>query len=79
MKLRIKGEFSTAELLQTIYEQFHILEDNFVVRHSMDITVYFTPTNGFGEEVLCRDYRGKEVSAIYVEGPYKCSEDEYGF
>lgn len=79
MKLRIKGELSTAELRQTIYEQLHLLEDDFVVRHTKDITVYFTPTNGFGEEVLCRDYRGKEVSTILVEGPYRAAVDEYGF
>ena len=79
MKIRIKGELSTAELRQTIYEQLHLLEDDFVIRHSRDISIYLTPTNGFGEEVRCCDYRGKEVSTILVEGPYRAAVDEYGF
>jgi hypothetical protein len=78
MKIRIKGEMTLYELRQCIFEQLLEVEDQFAVRHSRDATVYINPTNGFGDQVSCRDARGEEVSTLVSDGPYKAAADHYG-
>jgi hypothetical protein len=71
MKIKIKGEMSLAELRQCIFEQLHIMEDRFAVRHTSDVTLYLNLTNGFGDAVTCRDSRGHEISTMCAQGPYE--------
>jgi len=66
-----------AQIRQCIYEQFHELEDRYAVRHGRGVTIYITPTNGFGDEVSCRDGRGERVETMLSEGPYSCAADSY--
>ncbi len=77
MKIKIRGEMTLAQLQQCIYEQFVELEDRYAVRHARGVTIYMTPTNGFGDEVWCRDGRGEQVETLLSEGPYSCAADSY--
>lgn len=77
MKIKIKGEMSIPELRQAIYEQLRTLEEQYTVRFSKDVTIYMTPTNGFGEEILCTDMMGREIPVLYSNGPYKSAADSY--
>ncbi len=77
MKIKIKGEMTLAQLRQCIYEQLNQIEDQYAVRHARSVTIYMTPTNGFGDEARCRDGRGENVSTIFTEGPYSCAADSY--
>ena len=78
MKIQIRGEFSTPELIQAIYEQLRILEDSYAVRHVRNVTLYMTPTNGFGHQIYCRDHFGRDVSVLNSDGPYRCAVESYG-
>ena len=77
MKIKIKGELSLAQARQCIFEQLLEIEDRFALRHARSITLYMTPTNGFGDEVSCRDGRGEEISTIRSEGPYPSAAESY--
>ncbi len=78
MKIRIKGEMTLYELRQCIFEQLLEVEEQFAIRHSRDATIYINPTNGFGDQVSCRNARGDEVSTLVSEGPYRAAADHYG-
>lgn len=77
MKIKIKGEMTIPALRQAIFEQTQEMEDRFAVRYVRDISLYVTPTNGFGDEVLCRDPLGKEIQSLYSEGPYRSIAEDY--
>lgn len=77
MKIKISGEMTLAQLRQCIFEQFLELEDTYAVRHARGATIYMTFTNGFGDEVRCRDARGEDVSTIRSDGAYPCAADRY--
>ena len=76
MKIKITGEMTLAELRQCIYEQLIDIEDRYAVRHARSATLYMTTTNGFGDEVRCRDSRGEDISTIR-SGPYPCAAKSY--
>ncbi|GAB5451124.1 MAG: hypothetical protein Hals2KO_14520 [Halioglobus sp.] len=77
MKIKFQGELSIPALRQAIFEQLLELEDQYSVRHSKKVALYITPTNGFGDEIYCRDVNGKEVQVIFCNGPYRCAADDY--
>ena len=77
MKIKIKGEWTIQQLRQAIYEQLIAMESQFHVQYSKDITLYITPTNGFGDEVRCCDKTGREVTVLYSHGPYQTAADHY--
>lgn len=77
MKIKIQGEMTLSQLRQCIYEQLLSLEDKYAVRHARSVTIYMTPTNGFGDEVCCRDGRGDEVTTVRCDGPYSAAADHY--
>jgi len=77
MKIKFSGEMTLAQLRQCIYEQMHRMEEQFAVRHSRDVTIYLTFTNGFGETVACRDGCGREITSIQAENPYCSAADHY--
>jgi len=77
MKIKFQGELSIPALRQAIFEQLLMLEDEHSVRHSKQVTLYITPTNGFGDEIYCRDIHGKEVQVIFCNGPYHCAAEDY--
>lgn len=77
MKIKFQGELSIPDLRQAIYEQLQDIEDRFLVRHSKDISLYLTPTNGFGNEIYCKDQHGQEVKVVFCHGPYRSVAEEY--
>ena len=77
MKIKIQGELPLQVLAQAIFEQLAQVENRFLISHSKEITLYFTPTNGFGKEVYCQDETGKEVKVMFCHGPYRSAADEY--
>ena len=77
MKIKIKGEWTLAQIQQAMFEQLCEMENRFNVRYSKDMTIYLTPTNGFGDEVTCRDAAGREVGVLYSGGPYQSAADDY--
>lgn len=66
-----------AELRQVLFETLHEVEDEYAVRHARSITLYFTPTNGFGDEVVPRNTLGGKVDKVYSEGPYRSAADDF--
>lgn len=79
MKIIVRRELSLTQLRQCLFEQFIFIEDRYAIRHSRNITLYMTTTNGQGEEVVCRDWRGEDVTTIHAGGPYPCAADRYDF
>jgi hypothetical protein len=77
MQIKFKGEITIAELRQELFEKLHEIEDEFAIRHARSITLYFTPTNGFGEEVVPRNTLGSKVDKVYSEGPYRSAADDF--
>ena len=77
MQIKLKGEITIAELRQVLFEKLHEVEDEYAVRHAQSITLYFTPTNGFGDEVVPRNTLGGKVDKIYSEGPYRSAADDF--
>lgn len=77
MKIIFRGEYSVPELRQAIYEQLNIIQNRFTVRHARSITVYLTPTNGFGDAVACYDRNGVEVPVMQAEPPYRSAADDF--
>ena len=77
MKIKFQGELSIPELRQALFEQLQSIEDAHLVRHSKEVTLYLTPTNGFGHEIYCKDQFGKEVKVIFCQGPYRSAADDY--
>ena len=66
-----------AELRQELFEKLHDIEEEYAVRHARSITLYFIPTNGFGDEVVPRNRMGTKVEKVYSEGPYRSAADEF--
>ena len=77
MQIKIKGEMTIAELRQELFEKLHEIEDEFAVRHAQSVTLYFTPTNGFGDEVVPRNTVGHKVDKVYSDGPYRSAADDF--
>ena len=77
MQIKLKGEMTLADLRQALFEQLNQIEADFAVRHARSITLYFTPTNGFGDEVEPRNSGGRKVDKIYSEGPYRSAADDF--
>ena len=77
MKIIFRGDYSVPELRQAIHEQLQITQNRFTVRHARSVTIYLTPTNGFGDAVLCYDHNGVEVPVMQVELPYRSAADYY--
>lgn len=74
MQITIRGALTMAQLRQAIFEQLHELEDNFALGYSQGATLYFNPTNEFGEPVLLkRD--GRVVTKVFSDGPYRSVSD----
>lgn len=78
MKITFRGEYTNHQLRQVLFEQLAHMEDRFLVRHCMNITLYLTPTNGFGSERYCIDELGRQVRVLTCLGPYQPAADEYG-
>ena len=77
MKIKIKGEWTIAQMRQAIFEQLREVEERFAVKHSLDATLYIRPTNGFGDDVRPRHPNGEEVTTLYSTGPYEPAADDY--
>ena len=77
MKIRLKGEMTLADIRQALFEQLYSVEEDYAVRHSRGATLYINPTNGFGDEVVPRDWKGEEVKKVTSTGPYRSAADEY--
>lgn len=77
MKIKVTGEMTVPQVRQALYEQLREMEERFAIRHLRDITLYVTPTNGFGDEVLCRDEVGREITTLHCRGPYRSIIEDY--
>ena len=77
MQIKLKGEMTLAELRQELFEQLHRIEDDYAVRYAQSVTLYLTPTNGFGDEVVPRNTVGHKVDKVYSEGPYRSAADDF--
>lgn len=77
MKIKIKGELSLPEVRQALFELLAMLEDEYRVRYAYGATLYLTPTNGFGEEVVPVTQSGREVTSLDSDGPYRSLAAEY--
>ena len=77
MQIKVKGEMTIAEARQVLYEKLHELEDDYAVRHIRSMSLYLTPTNGFGDELVPHNKAGRKVDKLYSEGPYRCAADEF--
>lgn len=77
MQIKIKGEMTMAELRQELFEKLHEIEDDYAVRYAQSVTLYFTPTNGFGDEVVPRNTVGHKVDKVYSDGPYRSAADDF--
>lgn len=77
MKIKVKGEFSIAEIRHALFEKLREVEERFAVKHSLDATLYIRPTNGFGDDVRPRHPTGEEVTTLYSTGPYEAAADDY--
>ncbi len=77
MKIKFHGELSIFELKQALFEQLQELEDEYQIRHSKNISLYLTPTNGFGEQVYCLNKCGKTIEVVKCYGPYRSVAEEY--
>ena len=77
MKIRIKGEWTIAEIRQALFEKLREVEETFAVKHSLDATLYIRPSNGFGDDVRPRYANGEEVTTLYSTGPYEAAADDY--
>jgi len=77
MKVRIKGEMSMTATRQALFEQICALEELYRIRHCRGVTLFLTPTNGFGDVVVPRKDCGAVIDVVYTDGPYRCLADEY--
>lgn len=77
MKLKIHGEHSTPKIRQILFEQFSRLEDQHAIRFAQNITLFITPTNGFGEPVVAIDNCGREIQLVQCNCPYPSAADQY--
>jgi hypothetical protein len=77
MQIKLKGEMTLAELRQELFEQLNQVEEEYAVRHARSISLYFTPTNGFGDEVVPRNSAGHKVEKVCSEGPYRSAADDF--
>lgn len=66
-----------AELRQELFEKLHEIEDDYAVRYARSVTLYFTPTNGFGDEIVPRNTVGHKVDKVYSDGPYRSAADDF--
>ncbi len=77
MKIQIRGEHTLPQIRRALCEQLALLETDYALRFGRDVTLYLTPTNGFGVDLMCRDERGEPLPALHCDGPYACAADEY--
>ena len=77
MQIKVKGEFTVAEARQAIFEKLHELEDDYAIRHVRNISVYLTPTNGFGDELVPHNEAGHKVDKLYSRGPYHSAAEDF--
>lgn len=77
MRIKFHGELSIPELRQAIFELLQALEDEYRVRHSKNISLYLTPTNGDGGRIYCKNRCGKKIDTIKCYGPYRSVAEKY--
>lgn len=77
MKINIPGEMTITDMRQCLLEQLFDISERFNVRYARGINLYFTPTDGQGNEVICKNSRGEEISQIESEGRYPSAAERY--
>lgn len=65
------------QLRQALFEKLSELEDEFAVRHFKGATLYFTPTNEHGDEVVLVNKSGRKIEKILSNGPYRSAAEEF--
>lgn len=75
MQITIRGAMTMNELKQALFEKLNELENTHAFSYSQGATLYFNPTNEFGEPVLLkRD--GRVITKVFSDGPYRCAADD---
>ena len=77
MKIQVKNEMSVAELRQALFEKLHELEDDYAIRYVKGTSLFLTPTNGFGDELVPHNRAGQKVDVLYSKGPYHSAADDF--
>lgn len=77
MEIKFRGNMTIADLVQAVYEQLHLLQDDHAVRYSRGATLYINPSNEFGDDVVPRNTVGQEVKKVQCAGPYRSAADDY--
>ena len=77
IQIKVKGEFTVSEARQALFEKLQELEDDYAVRHVRNLSLYLTPTNGFGDEVVPHNHAGQKVDTLYSQGPYRSAAEVF--
>lgn len=75
--ISVRGDLTMAQVRQAIFEALGEIEEEHNLRHSRNVTLFVNPINEYGEKVVLRDERGKELSRVTKKGPYRSAADEY--
>ncbi|MDF1600958.1 hypothetical protein PZ895_14440 [Mesorhizobium sp. YIM 152430] len=65
------------EMRQALWETISEFEDEYAIHHARGVSLYFTPTDEFGEVVVPRTPLGKAIDKITKRGPYKSAADDF--
>jgi len=77
MQITIRGAMTITQLRQAFFEKLSEIEDEFAIQHFKGATIYFTPINEHGEEVVPVNKSGRTISKIFSNGPYKSAADDF--
>ena len=79
MQISIKGDLTMKQLRQALFEKLQEIEDEFCVEFLKGATLYFNPTNEYGEEVVLINKSGRQVTKFLSSGPYKSAAEDFKF
>lgn len=77
MEIKVRGNMKIADLMQALFEQLHLVQDEHAVRYSRGATLYINPSNELGDDVVPRSQTGQEVRKLNCNGPYRSAADDY--
>lgn len=77
MEIKIRGNLPIADLMQALWEELHLVQDENGVQFSRGATLYINPSNELGDDVVPRNSLGHEVKKRSSTGPYRSAADDY--
>ncbi len=76
MKIGFRGVYTLDELFQALYEERQNLAE-LGITHVRGASLYYTPVDEYGDEVVPRHRGGDPVMGWNSKGPYRSAADEY--